>query len=236
MFRKRIASVLTLAAAVAILATASAQAATRTFNFFGSGFGHGVGMSQWGAYGLALDGWSHKQILRHYYSGTTVAANPSAPSTIRVGLVDGVQAVHLTAVNGPVPLTTGSPAPGGKFVAAIPSGATFLVKGGSGNFVIRDGSGAKVAPSVDGSKKLYVGYRASGAMARSAEAGHTYNRGVVQLENYRPCTTCGHAERMIAVVTPQEYLYGLGEVPSSWPMQALEAQADAARTYAERLI
>jgi stage II sporulation protein D len=38
----------------------------------GSGFGHGVGMSQWGAYGLALRGSSHEQILRHYYRGTTL--------------------------------------------------------------------------------------------------------------------------------------------------------------------
>ena len=31
---------------------------------------------------------------------------------------------------------------------------------------------------------------------------------------------------------PQAYLYGVGEVPSSWPMQVLETQALAARTYA----
>src|SRR5438309_3477290 len=181
MIRTRILFVLTIAAAVAILPASVGQAATRTFNFFGSGFGHGVGMSQWGAYGLAVDGWSHKQILKHYYSGTTVAANPSAPSGIRVGLVDGVQSVHLTAVYGPVALTTGSPAPGGKPVATIPGGGTYLVKGGSGNFVIRNGSGIKVAPSVDGSKRLYVGY--PGSMVRSVEAGHTYNRGHIELEN-----------------------------------------------------
>jgi stage II sporulation protein D len=35
----------------------------------GRGFGHGVGMSQWGAYGMALRGKSHAEILRHYYRG-----------------------------------------------------------------------------------------------------------------------------------------------------------------------
>jgi stage II sporulation protein D len=35
----------------------------------GRGFGHGVGMSQWGAYAMALQGRSHEQILRHYYRG-----------------------------------------------------------------------------------------------------------------------------------------------------------------------
>jgi stage II sporulation protein D len=35
----------------------------------GRGFGHGVGMSQWGAHGLANRGQSYEQILRHYYRG-----------------------------------------------------------------------------------------------------------------------------------------------------------------------
>jgi stage II sporulation protein D len=40
------------------------------FVFTGKGFGHGVGMSQWGAQGLALKGASYPQILAHYYVGT----------------------------------------------------------------------------------------------------------------------------------------------------------------------
>ncbi|MFM7086910.1 MAG: SpoIID/LytB domain-containing protein [Cyanobium sp.] len=35
----------------------------------GRGFGHGVGMSQWGAHAMALQGRSYEQILRHYYRG-----------------------------------------------------------------------------------------------------------------------------------------------------------------------
>ena len=35
----------------------------------GQGFGHGVGMSQWGAYGMALQGRSYGEILLHYYPG-----------------------------------------------------------------------------------------------------------------------------------------------------------------------
>ena len=38
--------------------------------------------------------------------------------------------------------------------------------------------------------------------------------------------------RLVLTVDPQGYLYGLGEVPSSWPMSALKTQAIAARTYA----
>ncbi|MGD9559835.1 MAG: SpoIID/LytB domain-containing protein [Oscillospiraceae bacterium] len=36
------------------------------------GYGHGVGMSQWGAYLYAKNGWNYKKILAHYYPGTTL--------------------------------------------------------------------------------------------------------------------------------------------------------------------
>lgn len=40
--------------------------------FTGRGFGHGVGMCQWGARGLALDGRNYREILGHYYKGASV--------------------------------------------------------------------------------------------------------------------------------------------------------------------
>lgn len=38
----------------------------------GQGFGHGVGMSQWGAQGLAADGVSYDEILSFYYPGVAL--------------------------------------------------------------------------------------------------------------------------------------------------------------------
>ncbi len=38
----------------------------------GSGSGHGVGMSQWGAYGLAKKGIDFRRILTHYYKGVEI--------------------------------------------------------------------------------------------------------------------------------------------------------------------
>ncbi len=35
----------------------------------GGGYGHGVGMSQWGARGMAENGFTYDQILKHYYQG-----------------------------------------------------------------------------------------------------------------------------------------------------------------------
>ncbi len=36
------------------------------------GYGHGVGMSQWGANGMAKQDKSYKDILKHYYTGITI--------------------------------------------------------------------------------------------------------------------------------------------------------------------
>ena len=36
------------------------------------GYGHGVGMSQYGAYGMAKEGYTYDEILKHYYSGVEI--------------------------------------------------------------------------------------------------------------------------------------------------------------------
>ena len=43
------------------------------FRIEGGGFGHGVGMSQWGAYGMARRGYNYQQIVGHFYRGATLA-------------------------------------------------------------------------------------------------------------------------------------------------------------------
>ncbi|MEG2930632.1 MAG: SpoIID/LytB domain-containing protein, partial [Ruthenibacterium sp.] len=44
-----------------------------TWTFVTRGNGHGVGMSQWGAWGFAKQGWNYEQILNYYYPGTAVS-------------------------------------------------------------------------------------------------------------------------------------------------------------------
>ena len=36
------------------------------------GYGHGVGMSQYGAQGMALEGYNYEDILKHYYTGVEI--------------------------------------------------------------------------------------------------------------------------------------------------------------------
>lgn len=38
------------------------------FIFHGRGYGHGVGMSQWGAAGMAAAGYNYQEIIEHYYN------------------------------------------------------------------------------------------------------------------------------------------------------------------------
>lgn len=38
----------------------------------GKGYGHGLGMSQWGAQGMAVEGYSYKDILNHYYKNVKI--------------------------------------------------------------------------------------------------------------------------------------------------------------------
>jgi len=44
-----------------------------TVTFTGAGWGHGVGLSQYGAYGAARDGWTATEIIEHFYVGASVA-------------------------------------------------------------------------------------------------------------------------------------------------------------------
>ena len=51
-----------------------------TFTFVKYGNGHGVGMSQYGAIGMADAGYTYKQILTHYYANSKVVRAASWPS------------------------------------------------------------------------------------------------------------------------------------------------------------
>lgn len=65
-----------LAGNVPLSSTLTARGATTLqqggFVVAGGGSGHGVGLSQWGAYGMALQGKTYTDILSHYYQGTKI--------------------------------------------------------------------------------------------------------------------------------------------------------------------
>ncbi len=61
----------------------------------GRGWGHGVGMSQWGAHGLALQGASYEEILGHYYTGVALGREDD-PGALDVGVDWGRSSLSLT--------------------------------------------------------------------------------------------------------------------------------------------
>ncbi len=71
----------------------------------GTGYGHGRGMSQWGAYGWAVDyGSSWVDILNHYYGGTVMGDVDTSQARIRVQLKawDDASTVGVTSNSGGV--------------------------------------------------------------------------------------------------------------------------------------
>ena len=78
---QQIQQIAALAAAKANASNASnsqsqAYTGTNGYVFISKGWGTYVGMSQWGAYGMANQGSSATAIISHYYTGATVITNP----------------------------------------------------------------------------------------------------------------------------------------------------------------
>jgi SpoIID/LytB domain protein len=232
---RRASSSVVAAIVVAALATGSVALATDSFRFHGSGYGHGIGMSQWGAYGMAQDGWSYRRILTHFYSGTRVI-DATVPARLRVGLTRGRSTIHLTARSGPVDLWLDGP--GETFVARIPGGRTWTVSAAPAlrKYTIRNQTGALVTGARVGgpARPLFVTYR-GGSRVFVPEAdevwhrGYAYAYGFLEFDLTSCSTRC--VERLTIELPLERYLRGLGEMPSGWPGAALRAQAVAARTF-----
>ena len=77
-------------------------AADVTVTLDGHGNGHGYGLSQWGAYGYAVDkGWTSAQILDHYYGGTVAGAVPTDTAVVvRLQNLDDAQTAVVSASGG----------------------------------------------------------------------------------------------------------------------------------------
>jgi len=204
----------------------------KTFIFYGSGWGHGIGLSQWGAYGLATRGWDSNHILTHFYTRSQVQNAPSgSPTIIRVGLTWDRGVLHLAALGGPVALRFGSIDYKDRY--KIPQGATWTVRiDADGHYKLFNNRNVLVATTGGPKWKMFAAFEQNDSMVRIPEAGHPYAHGFIEFNTYKPCSSCAWLLRAIGVMTPDKYLYGLGEVPSSWPMAAMKAQAVAGRTYA----
>src|SRR5918992_762650 len=97
----------------------------------GAGFGHGIGMSQYGAYGFALEGSGYADILAHYYKGTQLTSAPGAPVRVLLQPVDPyIRVQGVTRANGRVLSYN-------KTFIARPSGSRIIVTRSGGKRVAR---------------------------------------------------------------------------------------------------
>ena len=129
-----------LGASFAMVGPGPAQAAKidapLSVQISGYGFGHGRGMGQWGAFGYASEyGWGYKQILSHYYGGTTLGtlAAPGPDITVHLVELDGHNTI-AAAVDGGALVATwtgGTPISAAAFEVAT-SGGTHDIFSGPG--------------------------------------------------------------------------------------------------------
>lgn len=235
---RRVRLLVTATLVIALLMSGAVAQAADSFRFHGSGYGHGIGMSQWGAYGLANKGWSYRRILTHFYSRTRVVSSSTLPKKLRVGLTSGRSTIHLTAKNGPTRLWLDGP--GRTFVAKIPGGKTWTVSAAPAarKYAIRDATGELVGGIRWGgpARPLFATFSDTGGRVFVPEAdevwhdGYTYAYGFLEFDLLNCASRC--VERLTIELPFEKYLRGMGEMPSSWPAAALRAQAVGARTFA----
>jgi len=260
-----ISGVLALAATGVVALGTAAHAASTPLNSVivdGRGYGHGVGLSQWGAYGNAVDrNMTWHQILGLYYGGTTLSSLqgsdfPSrlAPGTMSVRLItldDAATAVVQAQGQASTPIDPQARAFGtlvareiagrtnvyrvyGRAAAACPAPGENLDDAARWTLVADNVTGpvTLAAPGGDDPATPVANLL---AVCEPSGAQRSY-RGAIQAAN----GTAGE-NRTVNVVPIESYLRGVvpRESPALWGdagggkgMNALRAQAVAARSYA----
>ena len=222
--------------------TANASVLPATFAFQGSGYGHGVGMSQIGARAKALAGESATAILQYYYTGTLVeTVTDTQILRVNIGNLLTSAKIRSDSKDASLQLFVGDL---GETQTAIPL-LTFPSRT-SLNLALTDGVIAISTTRGSATKAIATGtsftLRWSGTRYQegpltvvsltSGGATKRYRHGQMSLKVIRDKTVGKRLAIINSVRLQDEYLWGIGEVPSSWPVQALEAQAIASRTYA----
>ena len=173
----------------------------------GRGWGHGVGMSQYGAYGMAKAGSSYAQILGYYYTGTKLGR--TSTDEVRVLLAEGRPALTISSA----------------LAYSVVDAAGTKTKLSAGPLVVRpktklpSPTGQQVTPTWP------LVFRAG--KAPLSLDGRLY-RGTLEV------SLQGRFLRVVNDVRIEDYVQGVvsGEMPHTWPLEALKAQAVAARSYA----
>lgn len=202
-----------------------------TFQVIGSGWGHGRGMSQWGAYQAATEGATVDQILSFYYPGTVLLPLPNR--TVRVLLTSDIGRDVVVRAT-----------PGLTIREAGAARVTLPTRPGT---CARDATRWRARATAESTRlDVYCGGWQVFDPSMGAVVTFASPSGQVATQNgdvrrgYRGTITArrlGSASlQVVNNVRMEQYLRSVvaAEVSPSWPMEALKAQAIAARSYAAR--
>jgi len=221
-----------------LIPTANAVDVPATFSFQGSGYGHGVGLSQMGARSMALAGQSSEQIIKYFYKDVVIEQKDDS-KILRVNIGHLLASAKISTATKGSQLQIIQGEAGSESVLPVSSLADSI------SFSI---IGSTVSPRVTLGKTTQVLTRSRTftirwAGTRYLEGPDTLisvsHSGVTQKLRYGQIqvkavkSPAGYRIEMTnSVRLADEYLWGISEMPSFWPVAALEAQAIASRTYA----
>jgi SpoIID/LytB domain protein len=208
------------------------------FHFRGNGSDHGIGMSQYGARGRAAAGQTYEGILAHYYTGTTLGT--MAPGQlIRVRLNQG----YTPTPAAPARITARS---GGWTSAAFVDGAGARIVFETDSYVdLMPSPNGWQATAFDSTGKLVATVATTDVTIDPADATTrlemTWRGSLTRYTLYRGSMrmlVVDGTVQAINIVAMDDYVKGVvpAEMPPLWPIEAVKAQAVAARTYGYRHI
>jgi len=210
-----------------------------TFSFSGKGYGHGVGMSQIGARGLALAGDTATAILNYYYPGSDVIALTD-DQILRVNIGHQLTSASLKSDTPGMSLQLisgdGTEPQFLSVLAAKDSVKLSLIDKQVAITTTQVGITTALTP-VDQLTIRWSGTRYLAGSDSVLSLTHTkkttkYRYGQIQVKVIKDAKLGNRLEIVNQVRLHDEYLWGISEVPSSWPAAALEAQVIASRSYA----
>ncbi|KAA3639346.1 MAG: hypothetical protein DWP92_04770 [Armatimonadetes bacterium] len=219
----------------------------------GGGWGHGIGLSQYGAYGMALDGFEADEILDHYYSGAFLVQASASLGTqhwvfgeeaLWIGLEQNELSVDLEAFGGTVDLCQkGDGTENCVNGVTVTEGHLWRVEVVPGSNPIKcqlsePAASPPLLPEgdcdVDVTWTDDVDLNNPGAATRvRVNGGRQYAHGSIRIRPNEPEVSIALADAFHVSVSVglEDYLYGIGEMPSSWRSEALAAQASIARSF-----
>ena len=246
----------------------------QSFTISGSGWGHGLGMSQYGARGMALEKKLYPEILEHYFNGSKVKPFKvesnldltGVTSDFKVGLGEDKKFIFLRGEDNPLESGTGgiltltTANPTNTFVIAknvdmtfgISPATTISIKAAGipanttvGSVIISWDNAKTLAnlesSAVEANQSKYLGNpceTAATSKDKKDHCSHRYKYGTLEIA----IGAFGKDEKVVDTTVDlnvvnnlrlaDQYIYGISEMSSSWPTEALKTQVVASRSFA----